>query len=159
MSRIPIVVRGQTVIVDSGRMASFAGDPFFGLPLAGITAAKGILGLFRRKVLPQAGTFMQRLAGKNGFKSAVSGALGGAGLQAVTKAGKKLAPALLGGAGVTAGIAALTGAEKPRRRRMNVTNPKALRRSMRRVEGFARIAKRTISFTKRVKMKKRRRAA
>lgn len=43
------------------------------------------------------------------------------------------------------------------RRRMNVLNPRALRRSMRRVEGFARFAKRTISFTRRVKMKKRRR--
>jgi hypothetical protein len=41
-------------------------------------------------------------------------------------------------------------------RRMNVLNPRALKRSMRRVEGFAKFAKRTISFTKKVKMKKRR---
>lgn len=41
------------------------------------------------------------------------------------------------------------------RRRMNVLNPKALRRSMRRVQGFAKFAKKTISFTRRVKMKKR----
>lgn len=40
---------------------------------------------------------------------------------------------------------------------MNPTNPRALGRAMRRVNGFASIAKRTISFTKRVKMKKRRR--
>lgn len=41
--------------------------------------------------------------------------------------------------------------------RMNVTNSRALRRSMRRVQGFARLAKKTITFTQRVKMKKRRR--
>ena len=41
-----------------------------------------------------------------------------------------------------------------RNRRMNVANPRALRRSMRRVQGFEKLAKRTISFTRRVKMKK-----
>ena len=40
------------------------------------------------------------------------------------------------------------------RRRMNVLNAKALRRSMRRVEGFARFSRKCISFTKRVHMKK-----
>lgn len=44
-----------------------------------------------------------------------------------------------------------------KRRRMNVLNPRALRRSMRRVQGFAKFASKTISFTKRVRMKKRRR--
>jgi len=43
-----------------------------------------------------------------------------------------------------------------RNRRMNVANPRALRRSMRRVQGFEKLARRTISFTRRVKMKKRR---
>lgn len=43
-------------------------------------------------------------------------------------------------------------------RRMNPLNPKALRRGMRRVQAFARFASRTIQFTKRVKMKKRRRS-
>jgi hypothetical protein len=38
--------------------------------------------------------------------------------------------------------------------RMNVCNPRALRRSMRRVTGFAMVARRAISFTRRVKMKK-----
>ncbi len=45
-----------------------------------------------------------------------------------------------------------------RNRRMNVANPRALRRSMRRVQGFEKLAKRTIQFTRRVKMKKRRTA-
>lgn len=41
-----------------------------------------------------------------------------------------------------------------RNRRMNVTNPRALRKAMRRVQGFEKMAKRTITFTRRVKMKK-----
>jgi hypothetical protein len=40
-------------------------------------------------------------------------------------------------------------------RRTNVGNARALRRSMRRVEGFSKMAKRTITFTKRTKLKKR----
>lgn len=49
------------------------------------------------------------------------------------------------------------GEERAPRRRINVGNIKALRRSMRRVQGFAKLCKKTISFTTRVKMKKRRR--
>lgn len=41
-----------------------------------------------------------------------------------------------------------------RNRRMNVANPRALRKAMRRVQGFEKLAKRTISFTKRVRIKK-----
>ena len=47
-----------------------------------------------------------------------------------------------------------TGSRCVRNRRMNVANPRALRRSMRRVQGFEKLARRTISFTKRVRMKK-----
>ena len=47
--------------------------------------------------------------------------------------------------------------EYPVYRRMNVGNVRALRRSMRRVQGFAKLAKRVITFTHHVKMKKRRR--
>jgi len=42
-----------------------------------------------------------------------------------------------------------------RNRRMNVANPRALRKAMRRVQGFEKLAKRTIQFTRRVKMKTR----
>lgn len=42
-----------------------------------------------------------------------------------------------------------------RNRRMNIANPRALRRAMRRVGGFEKLAKRTIQFTRRVKLKKR----
>jgi len=41
-----------------------------------------------------------------------------------------------------------------RNRRMNIANPRALRKAMRRVQGFEKLAKRTISFTRRVKMKR-----
>lgn len=41
-----------------------------------------------------------------------------------------------------------------RNRRMNIANPRALRRAMRRVQGFEKLAKRTISFTRRTRMKK-----
>jgi len=40
-----------------------------------------------------------------------------------------------------------------RNRRMNIANPRALRRGMRRVKGFEKLARRTISFTKRVRIK------
>jgi len=47
-----------------------------------------------------------------------------------------------------------TGTRCVRNRRMDVCNAKALRRSMRRVQGFEKLAKRTIQFTRRVKLKK-----
>lgn len=71
------------------------------------------------------------------------------------------AAAAAGAAGLAAGAAgaAAAGEEGARRyRRMNVLNPYALRRSMRRVAGFAKFARKTMSFTKRYKMKKRRRS-
>ena len=40
-----------------------------------------------------------------------------------------------------------------RNRRMNIANPRALRRSMRRVKGFEKLAKKTISFTRRVRIR------
>lgn len=42
-----------------------------------------------------------------------------------------------------------------RNRRMNIANPRALRRAMRRVQGFEKLAKRTITFTRRTKLKTR----
>jgi len=47
-----------------------------------------------------------------------------------------------------------TGTRWVRNRRMNIANPRALRKAMRRVQGFEKLAKRTIQFTRRVKMKK-----
>lgn len=45
-----------------------------------------------------------------------------------------------------------------RNRRMNIANPRALRRSMRRVQGFEKLARRTITFTRRVKLKPRKKS-
>jgi hypothetical protein len=42
---------------------------------------------------------------------------------------------------------AAAGMDPRRRRHMHVTNPKALRRALRRVGGFAKLAKKVISFT------------
>lgn len=49
------------------------------------------------------------------------------------------------------------GGGERRHHRMHVTNVKALRRAMRRVQGFAKLARKTIGFTQRVRMKKHRR--
>jgi len=80
----------------------------------------------------------------------------------------RLPPFTASGAGVIAGggrggslipsgyhLDKKTGTRLVRNRRMNVANPRALRRSMRRVQGFEKLARRTITFTRRVKMKKR----
>ena len=42
-----------------------------------------------------------------------------------------------------------------RNRRMNIANPRALRRAMRRVQGFEKLAKRTVGFTRRTRLKKK----
>lgn len=62
-----------------------------------------------------------------------------------------------GGAGVPSGyhFAKDGSGRLVRNRRMNVANPRALRRSMRRVQGFEKLARRTITFTRRTRMKKR----
>lgn len=85
--------------------------------------------------------------------------LGGKALQLLkTPAG---AGAAAGAAGLAAGALAekaLGGGEERRRyRRMNVLNPYALRRSMRRVQGFARFARKTMQFVKTHRLKKSRR--
>jgi len=108
-------------------------------------------------------------------------AIGGAVIKATKPAGPGVAPppGSIGGAvsfpgGTTVSVAgvlpahAAVGAHAPagyhldkatrsrwvRNRRMNIANPRALRKAMRRVQGFEKLAKRTIQFTRRVKMKK-----
>jgi len=128
----------------------------------------------KKKVLPWAGAII------GGPVGVAVGALGGA----VAATRKPATPALppppgsIGGAvsfpgGTTVSVAGVIphagiGAHAPsgyhldkatrsrwvRNRRMNVANPRALRKAMRRVQGFEKLAKRTITFTRRVKMKK-----
>ena len=73
------------------------------------------------------------------------GKLGRIGKAGAAMAGKKLLGHLLAKGGRHHG------------RRMHVTNVKALRRAMRRVQGFARTARKVMTFTHHHKMKKSRR--
>lgn len=76
-----------------------------------------------------------------------------------------IGPAIAGGAaGAVGGVLVQKGIDlfltgpnvvnDKKRRRMNVLNPYALGRSMRRVRGFAKFARKTIQLTSRVKMKR-----
>lgn len=132
---------------------------------------------FKKKILP---TALRVFGGPAGMVAGTALAVGGA-VQMATQATPALAPppGTIGGAvsfpgGTTVSVAgvlpshAAMGAHAPagfhldkatrsrwvRNRRMNVANPRALRKAMRRVQGFEKLAKRTISFTRRVKMKK-----
>jgi len=146
----------------------YAGDPGF------LSSAWKFL---RKKVLPIAGRFF------GGPVGVAVGALGGvvAATKPSPPARVPMAPppGSIGGAltmpgGTTISVAgvlpshAAIGAHAPsgyhldkatrsrwvRNRRMNIANPRALRKAMRRVQGFEKLAKRTISFTRRVKIKK-----
>jgi hypothetical protein len=94
----------------------------------------------------------------------VVGAVGGviAGKSgAAKKAAGAAAAAAAGGAVFEAGgrvVRGIGGGDRPRRRRVNVGNVRALRRAMSRVQGFAKLAKATISFTKATKMKGKKKA-
>lgn len=81
------------------------------------------------------------------------------GLAGLTSTAPKLPPGALGGLGkaIEAKRAGVGEEEERHYRRTNVLNPRALRRAMRRVQGFAKFATKTMSFTKRHKLKKRRR--
>jgi len=82
-------------------------------------------------------------------------------LQTVTKhkKGALIAGGIAAGAAAAAGGYGAAGGFAGRRsyRRMNVGNTKALKRSMRRVQGFAKLAKSTMTFTQHHKLKKPRR--
>lgn len=146
----------------------YAGDPGF---------LSSAFKFIKRKILPAAATII------GGPIGTAVGILGGvvAGTAARPPAGPPAAvpPGAIGGAvsfpgGTTVSVAgvlpshAAVGAHAPagyhldkktrsrwvRNRRMNIANPRALRKAMRRVQGFEKLAKRTIQFTRRVKMKK-----
>lgn len=124
-------------------MLNARGDPFLGLgPILGVAGkvlGKGIKllkgGKAKKAVQAVVGA-VKKVAGK---KATQQVALGG-GAAAATEL-------LLRRKG--AGVGMVGG----RRRSMNAGNVKALRRSMRRVEAFATLAKKTIAFTKATRMK------
>ena len=107
----------------------------------------GIIGAGARAAGKVEGAVAGRVAGPIVSLPGVIGAIGKAvGTGAAIGAGGLMVDKLLGGRG---------GGGGRRYKRMNVGNVKALRRSMRRVEGFAKLAKSTISFTTHTRMKKR----
>jgi len=127
------------------------GDPFLGGLLA---KAVGTVIPFGAKLV---GAIGRKISGAGAKKVAIGGVLVA---KKIAKSG--LGRAVAGGAAFGLGGAAVGrmlgggAAAGGRRRRMHVTNVRALSRAMRRVEGFAKLARRTISFTKTVRMKKSR---
>ncbi len=146
----------------------YAGDPGF------LSSAWKFL---RKKIIPIAGRLLGGPAG-----AVITAASIGGGIVAATKPrlpGPPVPPGTIGmgvsfPGGTSVSVAGVLpshadiGAHAPsgyhldkktrsrwvRNRRMNIANPRALRKAMRRVQGFEKLAKRTISFTRRVKMKK-----
>lgn len=81
--------------------------------------------------------------------------LGAAAAGATVGAGSSITDAII--RKLTTGTAGTTASGLRKRRRLNVLNPRALRRSMRRVQGFSKFARKSFILEKRVRMKKRRR--
>lgn len=142
----------------------YRGDPFIG-------------GLIARGAAAVGGRLLGRGAASAAGRAVVTRTAGGAAVGAVTATGGRLVPALapivgiaggtaLGTAGLPAAGQALQAAQQlvmgggRRRRRMNVLNHRALKRALRRAEGFEKIAKRTVNALhtgpKRFKSTKRR---
>jgi hypothetical protein len=112
----------------------YRGDYYQGFPfaLAAIGLGKKLLG----KVAPKAGAAIGKVFGRGGSK-----------IGPVLKKGGGIVAA--GGAfeiGSRAAGKAFGGGDGTKRRRMNVTNPKALRRAIRRAHGFAKLARKVLSF-------------
>lgn len=84
------------------------------------------------------------------LKTAGGAAVGGAAIGASSGIAESVMNRLLGGQ-------TLFTFGRKKRRRMNVCNAHALRRSIRRVQGFSKFARKSFILEKRVKMKKRRR--
>lgn len=132
----------------------YRGDPGFFSFLGGL--AKGVIGSFLPGVgataaaptaITKVATGMQRMrpivqrAGAMIAKHPVISAAAGAGTIGALGAGVRGARSRMGGK-----AAAMNGGVR-KRRRMHVTNVRALRRAIRRCSGFAHLAKRVLRFT------------
>jgi len=143
----------------------YAGDPGFLSSIFKI--GKKIYRAFKSPAAASIGTAlttagaMSQLAGAGPAPQPPAGTIGGA---LTFPGGTRVSTAWTPGAGGAAAPSGMaprgyhldkaTGSRWVRNRRMNIANPRALRKAMRRVQGFEKLAKRTISFTRRVKMKK-----
>jgi len=155
VSRDSLTARGDPFGSVSRRARFGEGDPF--LPAA-IAAVQGGIKLFR-KIKAARGVMRGAPASANLMTR--SPVFGGSALP-VEENVQYIRGALARKRGVPSGSRMQTfragvAATYRRRHRMRVTNVRALRRAMRRVTGFAKIARQTISFTHRVKMKHHRR--
>lgn len=124
----------------------YRGDPFLGA-LAG--AALGGLGKLAGKAVGWVGKQVAGSKGKVAATTAVATTIGMPILQA--SAGQPQAPITIGPLGINP-MAALPGGEplfsfggRKKYRRMNVLNPRALKRALRRAEGFEKFARRTVN--------------
>lgn len=113
------------------------------IPLLGGAAVAGIAGRIAGKVgggsqLALPGIGVPATRSLSGMLPAASRRLGGAMVPAAAGVAGSVLAARIGGGGFVV---------QRRRRRMNVTNVKALRRSLRRVEGFEKVCKRVLTIT------------
>ena len=130
-----------------GRGSFYRGDPGFFSFLG--RAAKGIFklatGLGGGGAAPSVAPVLKQLPKLTGGISRVAGKLGPL-VKKIPRGVLIGAGAAAAGAAAGAGGRALMEGER-RRRRMNVCNVRALRRSIRRAQGFARVAKKVLRFT------------
>lgn len=136
--------------VAPGRGGYYRGDPFLGALVGGLARSVGL-----GKVVAKAGRWVaQRVTGKT-VKAATVAAAGAAALPVLTAAlpspsTSAAMPVQLGPIGIDPG-SFLPGGEpfitygRKKYRRMNPLNPRALKRAIRRAEGFEKFAKKTMS--------------
>jgi hypothetical protein len=146
--------------------AAMVGDPFFPAIIAAYGAvSKGIKvvkGIQRARALARSGGGPPPSSAMVGQRSPVFGGSSlpieenTAYIQKVLRGGRKPPTGLVPPGSRIQTFPAGVAATRRRYRRMHVTNVKALRRAMRRVQGFAKIAKNTITFTHAHHLKHRR---
>lgn len=109
--------------------AYYQGFPFLG---AALKVGAGLVKKIAPKLVGKIGAAAGKVLGRAGgvIRSPVGGAVTG------TVAGTVIASKISGGRDATMG----------RRRRMNVANPRALRRAIRRAHGFAKLARKVLTF-------------
>lgn len=142
-SFLPVAGGSSPVLAQLGGVAVSALEKLLARLGLGAAAAEG------PAIAETAETMLAKLAARLGISVAtLQKILTAAGIGAVSGGAATAVEKLLGMHG---------GGGRKRYRRMNVLNPRALRRSMRRVKGFARFAHDTMSFTKTHRLKTRRR--